>query len=115
MILTRALRSFRMTLILGVVVALDFMEPGYFKLLDPRQLLPLECGELKESFMVPNLPILQTGLSKSTTIDQWKRRLGNPVCYQGGTPIWAITDNTYIMIEVNDHGIVTGFKFFNKT
>jgi hypothetical protein len=111
MIITRALRSHYLLLALVLLTVLDLGKPGYLQFMNIQELLPKECT-VAQTFEIPNLPWLQTGLSKSSTLNQWKRRLGKPTCYQGKEPLWELPGAIYLKLSVNENGIIKGYQFY---
>jgi hypothetical protein len=111
MILTRVLKSKKTLIALVAIAFFDLQKPGYMILANPHDLLPKEC-KVSHSATLPNLPGLQSGLSKSSTIEQWKRRLGTPTCYQEDTPLWEVPGAFYLKLDVNKDGIITSYQFY---
>jgi hypothetical protein len=111
MIVTRVLQSKKTLIALVAIAFLDLQKPGYMTFANPHDLFPKEC-KVAQTFTVPNLPWLQTGLSKSSTMEQWKRKLGRPTCYQGDTPLWLIPGAFYLKLDVNKNGAVTSYSFY---
>jgi hypothetical protein len=101
-------------LVLFGAIGLDFNRPGYLTFWNPIDLIPVSswgnCPS-NETLTVGVPPWLQSGLSQKSTIDQWKRRLGEPVCKEEDQYTWKIPGGFYLKIWVDPGGNVTKYIF----
>lgn len=108
--LFRFLRSKKLLILLCTAIFLDLQKPGYMTFANPTDLLPKQCNKA-QTFTIPNLPGLKIGLSKTSTLEIWSRRLGKPTCFQGDNPLWEVPGAFYLSLQVDQNGIVTGYQF----